>query len=525
MPGEIVYKEDFRQRVLAGINIYANAARITLGPKGRNTVIERRSAAPLITKDGAIIAKEIELESRVEDMGVRLIREAALKTSEAVGDGTATTTVLAHYIIREGFRNVVAGADPMELKKGIQGATQLCAAALKRLARPVDTKYMVAQVASVSAEDESIGEMIADAMAEVGTGGVITVEESEGLGTVLDMKGGMQLDKGYISPALVTDKVRMVAELQEPYILITDRKITDPYELAPLLGKVAEQGRPLLIIAEAVEAGALGMLIMNKKQGVFNAVAIHPPAYGDGRRVRFEDLAVMTGGTFITEDLGYMLKDAGIDMLGSAASVTVKRQSTVISGGAGDREKIAARIGHIRMLIDKTEYDFDRTQLEERLGKLTKGVAAIKVGAYTETELKEKKLRIENALSAAKAAADEGIVPGGGLAYLNIIPAVKAFADTLSGDMKTGAAIIMKALEEPARQIAENAGLAGRTIVAEVMRRPAGTGFNAASGEYVDMMESGIVDSARVLSLALRNASSVAGILLSTGACVADLKK
>ena len=522
MPIDIIYKEDIRQRMLSGINQHADAIRITLGPKGRNTVIEKASASPLITNDGATIAKEIELEDSVENMGVRMIKEVALKTNEAAGDGTTTATVLSHFIISEGFKNVQAGADPIELKKGIEGATQLSAAAIKRLSKPVRTHEAVEQVASISAEDTEIGRMIADAMEQVGMDGVTTIEESKSLETTLNVKSGMQMEKGYISPEMVTDKQRMVAELQNPYILITDKKITDPFEIAPLLEKVAEKKRPLLIIAEAVEAGALGMLLMNNKKGVLAAVAVHPPAYGEGRRARMEDLAVMTGGTFITEDLGYVLREATLDMLGTAVSVSVKRLSTAIVNGGGGKREVAERISQIRMLIDKTEHDFDRTQLQERLGKLTKGVAAIQVGAFTETGMKEKKLRIDDALHAARAAVAEGIVPGGGLAYLKIIPAVKAFVDTLSGDMKTGASIILKALEEPARQIAENAGLDGRSVVAECMRRPSGVGFNAASGEYSDLMQDGVVDSVRVLSMALRNAASVSAILLTTEACIVD---
>ena len=444
MPKEIVYSEDFRRRIQSGVDKLANTMKITLGPKGRNVVIQRSSGSPLVTNDGATIAKEIELEDCVENMGTRLIKEVALKTKDMAGDGTTTATILAQYIIREGFKSITSGANAVELKKGIQGATQLAIAAIRKLAKPVETREAIKQVAATSAEDTDIGEMIAEALEKVGMDGVITVDESEGRDTFLNVSEGMQLEGGYLSPEMVTDKEKMVAELDNPYILITDLKIADPQELVPLLDQVAKQGRPLLIIAEGVEGRALGMLVINKMNGVLNVVAINPPAYGDGRRARMEDLAILTGGTFITKDMGYVLQETTLDMLGSASSVRVERKNTVIIGGAGDKKALTTRIQYLRMMIDKAAYDFDRKQLEERLAKLDRGVTIIKVGATTEIGMKEKKLRIENAVHATKAAVAEGIVPGGGVVYINIIPAIKAYVETLSGDMKTGAAIILE---------------------------------------------------------------------------------
>jgi chaperonin GroEL len=524
MPKEIVNGEDFRRRIQSGVEKLANAVEITLGPRGRNVVIQSSSGSPLLTNNGATIAKEIELEDPVENMGTQLIKEVALKTKDMAGDGTAIATVLAKYIIREGFKNIASGANPVELKKGIQGATQLAVAAIRKLAKPVETRKAIAQVATTSAEDTAIGDLIAKAMEKVGMDGVITVDESESRDTILNVSEGMQLEVGYLSPVMVTDKEKMVAELEDPYILITDRKIADPQELVPLLDQVAKQGRPLLIIAEAVEGGALGMLVINKMNGVLNAVAIYPPAYGDGRRARMEDLAILSGATFLTQDMGYLLQETTLDMLGSAASVRVERKKTVIIGGAGDKKELATRIQYLRMMFEKAEYDFDRKQLEERLAKLDKGVAIIKVGAATEIEMKEKKLRIENAVHTAKAAVAEGIVPGGGVVFINIIPAIKAYVETLSGDMKTGATIILKALVEPARQIAENAGMEGSSVIAEIRRCPAGFGFNVMTGEYTNMLEAGVVDSARVVRLALQSAASLSAALLTVEAGVTNIK-
>jgi len=525
MPKEIVYSEDIWRRMQSGVDKLANAVKTSLGPTGRNVVLQRSSGLPLVTNDGATIAKEIELDDYVENMGARLIKEVTAKTKDVVGDGTTTATVLAQYIIREGYKNIAFGANPVELKKGIQGATQLAAAAIRKLAKPVETNETIVQVSATSAKDTKIGEIIAEAMEKVGIDGVITVDESESRDTILDVRKGMQLEVGYLSPGMVTDKEKMVAELDNPYILITDLKITDPQELVPLQDQVAQQGRSLLIIAEGVEGGALGMLVINKMNGLLNAVAIHPPAYGNGRRARMEDVAILTGGTFITKDMGYLLPETTLEMLGSAASVRVEQRNTIIIGGAGDKEAVATRIRNLRMLIEKTEYDFDRKQLEERLAKLGGGVAVIKVGAVTEVEMKEKKLRTENALNAAKAAIAEGIVPGGGSVYINILPAIKAYVETLSGDMKTGAAIILKALAEPARQIAENAGMEGNLVIAEVKRRPPGVGFNAVTGEYTNMMAAGIVDSARVARLSLQAAASVSAALLTVEVGVTDTKQ
>lgn len=525
MPKKIVYGEAVRIRMQSGVDKLADAVKTTLGPQGRNVVIQGRSAAPLVTNDGATIAKAIELSDHFENMGAGLIREVTSKTKEVAGDGSTTAAVLAQCIIREGFKNVASGANAVDVKRGIQGATQLAVAAIRKLAKPVETWEAIAQVAATSAEDTDIGEMIARAMEKVGRDGVITVEESESRDTVLEVREGMQLDVGYLAPEMVTDKKKMVAELNDPYILITDRKIAGAQELVPLQEQIAAQGRPLLIIAEGVEGSALGMLAINNMNGMLNAVAIHPPAYGDGRRARMEDLALLTGGVFITEAMGYSLQKTTPDMLGRAAFVRVEKKNTVIVGGAGDKKALAARIRNLRMLIEKAEYDFDRKQLEERLAKLSSGVAVLKVGAATEIEIREKKLRVEHALSAARAAVAEGIVPGGGVAYIDIMPAIRAYVESLSGDMKTGAAIILKALVEPARQNAVNAGMEGSSIIAEVMRRPAGVGFNALTKEYTNMMASGIVDSAKVVRLALQSAASVSTVLLTVEAGVADTKE
>ena len=522
MPKQIIYNQDIRRRMQAGVDQIANLVKTTLGPRGRNVVIQNPSGSPMVTNDGATIAREIELEGRIENMGAQLIKEVALKTKEVAGDGTTTAVVLAQYILQEGLINLAYGANPMELKKGIQGATQLAAAAIQKLANPVNSKEVMMQVASTSAKDWEIGEMIANAMDEMGLDGVISVDESSGRETILDVKKGMQLNVGYLSPEMVTDKQKMAAELENPYILITDQKLTDPQELLSLQEQVALQNRPLLIIAEEVDSGVLGMLVMNKISGALEAVAIRPPAYGDGRRARMEDLAVLTGATFLTADMGYVLSETSLEMLGSAASVTVERNRTVIIGGAGDPQILQHRIQNLRMLIENTDYDFNKKQLQERLAKLTCGVAVIQVGATTELEMKEKRLRVENALQAAKAATVEGIVPGGGVVYLRILPAIEAYIKTLSGDMKTGAMIIRKALMEPARRIAENAGRDGRLVVAEMRRQSAGIGFNALSGEFSDMMSAGIVDPASVARLALQSAASISSVLLTIEVGITD---
>lgn len=519
MPMEIVRSEEMRRRILSGADRLVDAMKGTLGPKGRNVVLQRTHMTPLVTKDGATIAKDFALQDRFENMGAKLIKEVAAKTNETVGDGTTTATVLARFILHQGFRNIAAGANAVELKKGVQGAAQLVAAAVKRMAAPVKTRDVLAQVAAIAAGDAQIGGMIAEALDTVGPDGVIMVEEG-GDETVVELKVGMQIERGYLSPGMVTDRERMVAELAEPYILITDRKLTSPEELVPLLEQVVASGKPLLIVAETVEGPVLALLAANTKSGVLKAAAIHPPSYGDGRRARMEDLALFTGGTFLSEDLGYRVQDASLEMLGRAASVRVERNNTVVLGGAGDKEAVADRIAWLRMLIDKAQYEFDRKQLEERRAKLCAGVAVIKVGATTVVEMQEKKQRIEDALHAARSAVAEGMVPGGGAAYINAIPAVRAFANTLSGDMKTGAGILLKALTEPTRQIAENAGMDGGTVVAEILRHPAGTGFNAATRECVNMLEAGIVDSAKVTRLALLNAATLSAVLLTTEVAV-----
>ena len=525
MPKEIVFSEDMQRRMQSGVDKLANAVKTTLGPMGRNVVVQSPSGPPLVTNNGATIAREIELEDYVENMGARLVKEVTQKTKDVVGDGTTTATVLAQYIIREGFKNIASGANPVELKKGIQGATQLAAAAIIKLAKPVKTREAIAQVAATAAEDTDIGEMIAESIEKVGMSGVITVGESRSRDTTLNVKEGMQLEVGYLSPEMVTDKEKMIAELENPYILITDWKISDPQEIVPLLDQIAEHGRPLLIVAEGVEGEALGTLVINKLNGVLNAVAVNPPAYGDGRRARMEDLALLTGGAFIAKDTGCLLSETTLDMLGSATSVRVEKRNTVIIGGAGEKKALATRMQNLRMLIEKAEHDFDRKQLSERLAKLGSGVAVIEVGATTEVEMKEKKLRVENALGAAKAAMAEGIVPGGGITYIKIIPAIKAYVNTLSDDMKTGAAIILNALEVPARQIVENAGMEGDRVIAEVKRRPAGVGFNVMTKEYTNMMEAGIVDSAKVVRLALQSAASISAVLLTTEVGITDTRK
>ncbi|GHU66057.1 60 kDa chaperonin [Clostridia bacterium] len=522
MSKNIVYGLAFQKKVLAGADKLADAVKTTLGPKGRNALLARPSASPLVTNNGGMIANDIALADDAENMGAKMIREAAARTNDAAGDGTTTATILARFILREGYRNIAAGADPMELKKGIQGAVQLSSAAIRKLSISVSTRQGLAEVASASASDPVIGAMVAEAMERVGVNGVITVEESSGTETALDVKEGMQLERGYLSPEMVTDKDRMVAELENPYILITDRKISDPMELLPVVEKIAEKNASLLVIADELEGAALGFLVMNVRNGVLDAVAIRPPAHGEGRIARMEDLALLTGGSFLSEKLGLTVKDATPEMLGRAASVTVSKDNTVIIGGAGDKKAIAAWSKAMEARIEKTDYDFARQQLQDRLARMAAGVAVIKIGAFTEAEMKEKKLRTDDALHAARAAAREGIVPGGGIVYLRILPAVKAYTETLSGDRKTGAAIILKALEAPARQIAENVGVEGSVAVAEIRKRPAGTGFNAATGQYGIMMEEGVVDSAMASRLALQSAASAAAMLLTAGAGVME---
>jgi chaperonin GroEL len=521
----IEYREEVRSKIRAGVDALVNTVKVTLGPKGRYVALEQDGAAPILTNDGATIAKEIELDDRFEQMGVTLIKEVAARTDSAVGDGTSTAMVLAQSIISEGFKRAASGVNPVEMRKGIQGAVQLSVAAIRKLAWPVSSQTDIAKIAAISARDAAIGAMIAEALYEVGPDGTVSVEESKALDNSLKLMPGMQFERGYLSPEMVTDKDRMLIELDQPSILITDRTISDSQEIIHLLEYAVTQGRPLLIIAEAVQGEALATLLLSKKNGVLDVVAVHPPAYGEGRRARMDDLAVLTGGSFISEEQGRTLRDAGIDTLGSAATARIDKNSTTIIGGAGSEDAVAARAASLRALIDKTEYDFNKKQLQERLAKLTGGVALIGVGGATEAEVRERKLRVEDALAAGKAAMAEGIVFGGGSTYLKVMSAVEAYARTLSGDRRQGVEVILKALEQPARLIAENAAIPAGVAVAELKRCPAGVGLDAVTGKYVDMKEAGILDSAKVVCLALQNASSAAAVLLSTEAGFVDDKK
>ncbi|NLD18917.1 MAG: chaperonin GroEL [Clostridiales bacterium] len=524
MAKELYYGEDARRKLLAGVDQLADTVKITLGPKGRNVLLDKKFGSPIITNDGVTIAREIELEDSVENMGAQLVKEVATKTNDVAGDGTTTATLLAQIIIREGFKNVAAGANPMVLKRGIQGAVDVAVDEIKRLAKVVDNKESIAQVASVSSADEEIGGYIAEAMEKVGKDGVITVEESKTMGTTLEVVEGMQFDRGYFSPYMVTDTEKMEAVLDNPYILITDKKITNIQEVLPVLEQVVQQGRKLLIICDDLEGEALATIIVNKLKGTFECVAVKAPGFGERRKAMLEDIAILTGGTVISEELGYELKEADVDMLGSAATVKVDKENTVIVDGAGEAGEIKARVAQIRTQIENTTSDFDKEKTQERLAKLAGGVAVIKVGAATETELKERKLRIEDALNATKAAVQEGIVSGGGVAFVNAIAAVVKYVESLEGDAKTGGAIIVRALEEPVRQIAENAGYEGSVVVAQVKDSKEGTGFNAATEEYVDMIQAGIVDPAKVTRSALQNAASASAMLLTTEAGVVDAK-
>lgn len=525
MAKEINFGEDARKKLLAGVDKLADTVKITLGPKGRNVLLEKKYGSPLITNDGVTIAREIELEDAVENMGAQLVKEVATKTNDVAGDGTTTATLLTQIIVKEGFKNVAAGANPMVLKKGIQGAVDVAVESIKENAKAVEGKDEIAQTASVSAGDSEIGELIADAMDKVGKDGVITVEESKSTGTTLEVVEGMQFDRGYLSAYMVNDTEKMEAALSDPYILLTDKKISNIQEVLPLLEQVVQVGGKLLIVAEDVEGEALATLVVNKLRGTFDCVAVKAPGFGDRRKAMMEDIAILTGGTVISEEVGYDLKEATLDMLGRASSVKVNKENTVIVGGKGDKKEVKARIGQIKSQIEDTTSDFDKEKLQERLAKLSGGVAVIKVGAATETELKERKLRIEDALNATKAAVEEGIVAGGGVALINTIPAVAKYVKTLAGDEKTGAAIIMRALEEPVRQIAENAGFEGSVVVAKVKASKVGIGFNAATEQYTDLMAAGIVDPAKVTRSALQNAASVSAMLLTTESCVSDIKE
>ena len=525
MAKELHYGEEARRGLQAGVDKLADTVKITLGPKGRNVLLSKSFGAPLITNDGVTIAREIELEDAVENMGAQLVKEVATKTNDVAGDGTTTATLLAQIIIKEGFKNVAAGANPMILKRGIAGAVDVAVDEIKRLSHDVDRTEAIAQVASVSAADDEIGGLIAEAMEKVGKEGVITVEESKTMGTTLDVVEGMQFDRGYFSPYMVNDTEKMEATMENPYILVTDKKISNIQELLPLLEQIVQQGKKLFIICDDLEGEALATIIVNKLKGVFDCVAVKAPGFGERRKAMLEDIAVLTGATVISEDLGYELKEATVDMLGSAATVKVDKENTVIVGGAGAAEDIEDRVNQIKAQIEQTTSDFDREKTQERLAKMAGGVAVIKVGAATETELKERKLRIEDALNATKAAVEEGIVSGGGVALVNAIPAVCKYVESLEGDAKTGGAIIVRALEEPVRQIAENAGYEGSVVVAQVKESPEGTGFNASTEAYEDMLSAGIVDPAKVTRSALQNAASASAMLLTTEAGVTDVKE
>ena len=526
MAKKIIYGEDARKALLSGVNQLADTVKITLGPKGRNVVLDKKFGAPLITNDGVTIAKEVELEDAFENMGAQLVKEVATKTNDVAGDGTTTATLLAQAIIREGLKNLAAGANPMVMKKGIAKATAAAVEAIKANSKKVNGSDDIARVGTVSSGDEVIGKLIAEAMEKVSHDGVITVEESKTAETYSEVVEGMQFDRGYITPYMVTDTEKMEANLDDALILITDKKISNIQELLPLLEQVVQAGKKLLIIAEDVEGDALSTLIVNRLRGTLNVVCVKAPGFGDRRKEMLQDIAILTGGQVISEELGYDLKSATIDMLGRARQVKVNKENTVIVDGAGDKEAIKARVAQIRSQIAVTTSDYDKEKLQERLAKLAGGVAVIKVGAATEIEMKEKKLRIEDALAATKAAVEEGIVAGGGTALIDAIPAVKEYVDSAEGDEKTGAAIVLKALEEPVRQIAANAGIEGSVIVEQLKKDgKVGYGYNALTGEFQDMIEAGIVDPTKVTRSALQNASSVAATILTTESLVADIKE
>ncbi len=525
MAKDLFYGEESRRKLLAGVDKLADTVKITLGPKGRNVLIEKSYGSPLITNDGVSIAKEVELEDQVENMGAQLVKEVATKTNDVAGDGTTTATLLTQAIVREGFKNVTAGANPMVLKRGIDGAVEAAVDYLKNSAKKVDDKESIAQVASVSAGDQEIGRLISEAMDKVGKDGVITVEESKSLGTTLDVVEGMQFDRGYLSPYMAANSEKMEAVLDHPYILLTDKKISNIQEIVPLLEDIMKSGSKLLIVADDVEGEALATLVVNKLRGTLDVVAVKAPGFGDRRKAMMEEIAILTGGTVISEELGYELKETTIDMLGRAETVKVNKDHTVIVNGNGSRTEIKERIDSIRAEAEETTSDFDREKLQERLAKLAGGVAVINAGAATETELKDKKLRLEDALNATRAAVEEGIVSGGGVALIGAIPAVTEYADSLEGDMRTGAKIVERALEEPVRQIAENAGFEGSVVVSKVKESPEGIGFNAASDEYVNMIDAGIVDPVKVTRSALQNAASVSGMLLTTEAGITEIKE
>lgn len=520
MAKEIKFSADARESMVRGVDILADTVKVTLGPKGRNVVLEKAFGSPLITNDGVTIAKEIELEDHFENMGAKLVSEVASKTNDIAGDGTTTATILTQAIVREGLKNVTAGANPIGIRRGIEAAVTVAVDELKAQAQQVETKEAIAQVGAVSSRSQKVGDYISEAMDRVGKEGVITIEESRGMETELEVVEGMQFDRGYLSQYMVTDNEKMVADLENPFILMTDKKISNIQDILPLLEEILKTNRPLLIIADDVDGEALPTLVLNKIRGTFNVVAVKAPGFGDRRKAMLEDIAILTGGTVITEDLGLDLKDATMQVLGQAARVTVDKDSTVIVEGAGEATAIANRVGIIKSQIEATTSEFDREKLQERLAKLAGGVAVIKVGAATETELKEMKLRIEDALNATRAAVEEGIVAGGGTALVNVIDKVASLE--LDGDEATGRNIVKRALEEPVRQIAYNAGYEGSVVIDKLKNSPAGTGFNAADGEWVNMIEAGIIDPVKVTRSALQNASSVASLILTTEAVVAN---
>lgn len=521
MAKQILFGEDARHALERGVNVLADAVKVTLGPKGRNVVLDKKYGSPTITNDGVTIAKEIELEDPFQNMGAQLAKEVATKTNDIAGDGTTTATLLAQAMVREGLKNVAAGANPMILKKGIEKAVEKVVDEIKNVAKTVDSKADITHVAAISAADDEIGKLIADAMEKVGKDGVITVEESQGMGTNLEVVEGMQFDRGYISPYMITDSERMEAVLDDPYILLTDKKITMIKDLLPILEKIIQRGKPLVIVAEDIEGEALATLVVNKLRGVLNVVAVKAPGFGDRRKAMLSDMAIVTGGQVVSEEVGLTLENVTIDMLGTARQVKITKEETTIVDGRGDAQEIKNRINQIKLQIEETTSDYDREKLQERLAKLSGGVAVIQVGAATETEMKEKKHRIEDALSATRAAVEEGVVPGGGVTLLQLAPKLDAIE--ASGDVATGIQIVKKALEEPLRQIAFNAGAEGSVIAEKVRSLSFGTGYNALVGEYVNMMETGIVDPAKVTRSAVQNAASIAAMLLTTECLVTDL--
>ncbi len=523
MAKQIIYGIEAREALEKGINKLADTLKITLGPKGRNVVLEKKFGSPLITNDGVTIAKEIELEDAFENMGAQLVKEVATKTNDVAGDGTTTATLLAQAMVREGLRNLAAGANPMFLKRGIVKAVDEAVEGIAKLSQKTHGKEDIARVAAISANDEVIGSLIADAMDKVSNDGVITVEESKTMGTDLEVVEGMQFDRGYLSPYMVTDTEKMEAVMDDAYVLITDKKITNVQEILPVLEQIVQQGKKLVIIAEDVEGEALATLVVNKLRGTFNCVAVKAPGFGDRRKAMLQDIAILTGGQVISEEVGLELKEATVDMLGKARQIKVQKENTIIVDGAGDAKEIKDRISAIKTQIEETTSDFDKEKLQERLAKLSGGVAVIQVGAATEVEMKEKKLRIEDALAATRAAVEEGIVAGGGTAFINVLPSLRKLAEGLAGDEKTGANIVIRALEEPIRQIAQNAGKEGSVIIESMKNNDIGVGYDVLAEQYVDMIKAGIVDPTKVARSALQNAASVASMVLTTESLVADI--